>query len=152
MTRDTITTANLKFLASDCGSSASGLNETNDCTVRAVAALYSTDYRTAHGLLARLGRKPRQGFYLATVLKDLGLTEWPVYRYWDWGTVAECLPRGVPLIIQVARHVFAVVNNTVVDWQEQARNRIVHAVYAVEARCGDCRHTLPSYRSWRTRR
>ena len=60
---------------------AQSINETNDCSVRAVAAACNVSYMDAHAACAKAGRKPRSGMYdteikraiesLGYVMKDI---------------------------------------------------------------------------------
>ena len=52
-----------------------GMNETNDCAVRALAAISELSYKEAHALLAAEGRRPRRGtemFKVEKALQSLG--------------------------------------------------------------------------------
>lgn len=122
---------NLKV--TDCGRKESGLNEKNDCTVRAVAAALRTDYSTAHAMLAEAGRKPRRGIrFREPRVKSLGFVALPEYSCKTWKTVVKELPATGSFIVRVRHHVFAVVDGVVHDTAAIKEGKHVRMVYGLQ--------------------
>lgn len=111
-------------------------NETNDCSVRAIAAAGFTGYTEAHDAMANRGRKHRRGAYLPDIIKaaeDLGMAPRKIrdYSARTMTTAARDrrLARGQFLVF-TRSHVAAVVDGDVVDWTDGRRHRIT-SVYQV---------------------
>lgn len=108
-------------------------NENNDCTVKALTAATGLPYDDCHKALAKQGRKPRKGCHFHTVGKraaaDLGfLMETMDWRDYDAKTMISAerdrkLAKG-RYVLQVRRHVAALVDGKVIDWSQGRRHRI----------------------------
>lgn len=141
MTDSTFKTTTLA--AHDAASDAK--RETNDCTVRALAAASGATYNDAHAALAKHGRPHRKGppakrVYahgryhidcpaLRKAALDLGCT-WKVLEPAEYqaktmttATRDRRLAKG-HFICMVRGHVAAVVNGEVIDWTDGRRHRI----------------------------
>lgn len=59
---------------------ANALGETNDCSVRAVAAACGVSYREAHTALAKCGRKRREGCYVQQIHDAVRMLGFEVVR------------------------------------------------------------------------
>lgn len=71
---DTLT-ENAKVIKDALWTASAEMNETNDCTVKALAVVTGKSYKKAHAALAKRGRKPRTGAYnhqFLGALEDLG--------------------------------------------------------------------------------
>ena len=111
------------------------LNETNDCSVMAIAIACRLSYKAAHDLMAEYGRRPRKGvhnFQILAAAKSLGfeLTEVKnVDKGFTACTIGNKCKAGYYMAF-VRGHVLGVVNGTVFDWTEGRRHRI-NLVYKV---------------------
>jgi hypothetical protein len=112
------------------------LNETNDCSVFAIAIACRLSYKKAHEVMESFGRKRRKGVDTFTIMRAaqwLGfeltavknLKQKSGSRYTP-KTIGEKLKRGYHLAF-VHRHVLGVVNGTVYDWTEDRNHRITEA-------------------------
>jgi hypothetical protein len=135
------------------------LGETNDCTVRALAAVSGLAYADAHELMAACGRKPRQGAHFLVAMDALGYELGrnlrrvnPVRPFRPtpgrWGSNGQACngPQSAMTVRTLARHplvqsgkwfaitcnhVLAIVDGQVLDWSEGRLNRVT-ALYLVE--------------------
>jgi hypothetical protein len=124
----------IPFIQTDSGREASGVTERADCTVRAVAAALALDYRTAHGMLARAGRKNNRGFrFREPAIEGLGFESLPEYSCKSWTKVSEALPKRGSFIVRVRSHVFAVVDGTIRDTHQPLPGKHVKMVYGLKA-------------------
>lgn len=124
-------------------------NEENDCTVRALANASGMPYRLAHKILAKAGRKTRQGMLTDQyhpVYERLGFTLESIHgttrgaRYLSHKTGRNAQP-GITLdnlltrlgygryIIKIRGHVLAVVDKKVLDYGYNLSGSRVQAVY-----------------------
>lgn len=119
---------NIPHTFTDCGRSA---NETNDCSVRALAHVLGVEYGQAHAMLAEIGRKDRHGLkhkHFIRNLDRLGLEQRP-----DLSCMT--LARALPLMASgrfmcwVHRHFFTVIDGVVFDTWEQRPGRRLKMVY-----------------------
>lgn len=90
------------------------LSETNDCTVRALAAMMNISYEEAHDTMRRHGRKNRGGSFVSATARaysEYGLTlreeNNPTFAQW-----LRANPRA-KAIVRVRGHVFTVKNGVV---------------------------------------
>lgn len=141
MTDSTFKTTKL----AECDMESRAMNETNDCTVRALAAASGESYLEAHRALAKHGRPHRKGpsakrVYahgryhidcpaLRKAALDLGCT-WKVLEPTEYqaktmttATRDRRLAKG-RFICMVRGHVAAVVDGEVIDWTDGRRHRI----------------------------
>jgi len=112
-------------------------NETNDCAVRAFATAACIPYADAHALLAKHGRKDRQGTWRSTQRKaweeSLGYTPKHVVDHTGYTyqamTLAAFLRRFTRghWIVLTRGHSFAVVDGVVYDHTLRPRCRILDA-------------------------
>ena len=116
------TSTNMKIVISP-------VQERADCTVRATAAAMEIPYHEAHAKLAALGRKPRGGWHFkGKNAERLGLE---LRGDLSGRTLAKILPDLAHgrFVVRHARHVFAVIDGTVVDWKEPNPGLRVKMVY-----------------------
>ena len=124
---------------------AAAKNESNDCAVRAVAALTNTPYEVVHAMMARKGRKARKGTpwpIIIATLQDLGfnLERRPAYDFISRypGSHATALKSvtthhpdrfpevwrdGKAYMFSTRAHVAAIVNGVNHDWTRGAARR-----------------------------
>jgi len=109
--------------------------QNNDCTVRALAISFNRDYDDVYDELKTAGRKCSRGFFFTDWAKEhvLVRTTKPAVK----GECRYCLsdfcrdhPKGI-YIIQVARHVFAVVNGVVQDTFRERPDRCVYSFWLI---------------------
>jgi hypothetical protein len=130
-------------------------NETNDCTVKALAIVANVTYDEAHRALANAGRKARQGCYQGAqyaALKTLGkklervdmrpiLATFPKDRK---GNIRRNMtthhprrfnkvwPKGTYLLYTIG-HVSAVVDGVMHDWAANTSRRVISMYRVVNA-------------------
>ena len=104
------------------------MGETRDCAVKAVAIVTNTPYKVVHKMMAKLGRKSRQGTYMEItmkVLKQLGCyverNETITSR--TISTLEAQLPEKGRFLVQTRSHVLACVNGEVCDWTQGRRHQ-----------------------------
>jgi hypothetical protein len=109
----------IKYMQHDGGRAESKrTRQSNDCVVRAFAIATGMDYDTVYDELAGLGRCCGHGTYdtqwhqlakqLGFVRKDCPSLQWSLGRF------VHNLP-GSRLLVQVPRHVFAILNGVIFD-------------------------------------
>lgn len=107
--------------------------EHRDCTVKALTAATGLTYDECHAALAKTGRKPRKGchWYIQgpQAAKALGFTmrrmDRSEYRAKTMITAGrDRALRSGRFVVQVSRHVAAVVDGKVIDWSEGTRRRV----------------------------
>ena len=110
--------------------------ETNDCSVKAIAAVCRINYKSAWKLAARFGRKPRKGmstFTIKMAVASKGLTlktlkGHKMNKAKTIRTLKEQIPsRGVFLVF-VRGHVLAIQGGEIHDWSEGCCRRIIEIV------------------------
>jgi hypothetical protein len=122
-------------------------NETNDCTVKALAIVSGKTYDEAHRALAAAGRKPREGAYFSEQVKALlalGKTLKPVNKHEILATFPKnrkgktrtnmtthhprrfnkLWPKGT-FLLYTDRHVSAVVDGVMHDWAANTSRRVL---------------------------
>jgi hypothetical protein len=124
------------------------LGETNDCAVRALAAVSGLTYRDAHELVAAWGRQPRKGTHQCVALfLTLGATvvQAEPHRYYEATgsfNTPTSISKGPRTIRTLARHyktgrylvfirghVFALIDGQIVgDWATTERLHRIEAV------------------------
>ena len=131
---------------------AAAKNESNDCAVRAVAALTNTPYEVVHAMMARKGRKARKGTpwpIIGSTLQDLGykcvlrharefIRRYPGSHATALKSVTTHHPDRFPEVwrdgkaymFSTARHVAAIVNGVNHDWTRGAARRCL-AIYEI---------------------
>lgn len=117
----------LRTTVQTCNQGATMLNETNDCTVRAIAVATQLPYATVHAELKRRGRKDRRGahagIYLGA-LRHFGFDNHPrTFIPCTPRTIAEQFPKGTFLIL-VHRHILCMVDGVIHDWAKGRKHRI----------------------------
>ena len=96
--------------------------ERQDCCVRALTLAAQTYYRRAHGIFAKLGRKPKKAFFYIEnhrkVENAFGIKTQFVARS---GTIGQFINknRNGRYILRIKRHVFYVENGEAYDTREQ---------------------------------
>ena len=107
--------------------------ETKDCTVKALTAATGLSYDECHAALAKTGRRNRKGCQwwsqgpkaaesLGYNMRRMDRSE---YRAKTMITAGKDRAlRSGRFVIQVSRHVAAVVDGTVIDWSEGTRRRV----------------------------
>jgi len=130
-------------------------NETNDCTVKALAIACELPYSTAHALLKAKGRKDRHGFHMYKVYdvaRELGFEERRIWDHQEFISkypgihknlrhVTTHHPRRFPkafdpsktymLLTTGGRHVLVVKGGKVHDWTVNTSMRISSIVEIV---------------------
>ncbi len=114
-------------------SASEGMNEKNDCAVRAVAIITGKSYTEIHQVFARCGRRHRGRTWHHTttlVLMHLGIKTVPVlFKGKTIRTLARELPKGYYLV-RIRNHMLAIKDGRVCDWTEGRLHR-VKEVYKV---------------------
>jgi len=118
-------------------------NETNDCSVMAIAIACRLSYKQAHETMARMGRRNRQGVSNMSILlaaRSHGFELTPVKNLKQKSgskftpkTIGQKLKSGYYMVF-VNRHVLGVVNGTVFDWSEGRQHHINEAWKVTRAR------------------
>ncbi len=104
--------------------------ERNDCTVHALAALLGIPYIEAYVKMLELGRKPKRGFHWYKVAKHFGLVETPwLHRRRVHSVVQDPSVKQGRYVVQVPRHVFAIVDGVIHDTGNPRPARIVKKVW-----------------------
>ena len=109
----------LKTNATDAGRSRSGIQDKNDCTIRALAISAGIPYEYAHKIGREAGRKKAKGFHPEKLLKyakkEYGIT-YQKKRYKSV-TIQRFIKENPTGHYYVAtnRHAFAVLNGTIYD-------------------------------------
>ena len=115
---------------------ATELNETNDCSVKAVSIACDVPYFVAHKALKLQGRRNRKGSLIPQIrraFESLGFKTVQVkHKAATVSTLANdsTVQQGFYVAV-VSRHILAVVNGKIEDWSEGSRRRI-ESVYRVE--------------------
>lgn len=107
------------------------MNESNDCSVKALAILTDTAYKVAHAVLADLGRKPRKGAVLYDMFSAVRMLGWKREEVTD-SVTAKTVKKIASdpvfshghFLIYTSGHVVAVKNGKVEDWSEDRALRI----------------------------
>lgn len=125
-------------------------NESNDCTVKALAIAMQKPYEFAHGQLALRGRNYRKGTQMYKVfatLKDNNFTVKTVYQkftaeygsgeqgkkmrksIWHKAKTIRSLDGNLPqrgvFLVETSSHVLCVRGGEIHDWTKERRHRIV---------------------------
>ena len=115
--------------------------ETNDCTVKAIAAACDVSYGKAHRTLAKLGRKQGRGVTMATMTQAMerlgfGVNLYNAMNHEAIGTTIKRFTREHATgkyIICSKGHAMAVVNGELIDWTaDTAGRRKVVSVWEVK--------------------
>jgi hypothetical protein len=128
-------------------------DETNDCTVRALANVLGMPYRLAHKIMAAAGRKPKQGMMFDQwhpVCERLGLRLVSIHgttngakyikhkiktaRVEPGITLANLLPRLQQgrYMLKYRGHVLAVVDGKVLDYGDNPAKTKIQAIYKLD--------------------
>jgi hypothetical protein len=104
------------------------MGETKDCAVKAVAIVTNTPYKHVHALMAKHGRKPRQGTYMTTtmaVLKELGVwvEKTDKIKARTVNQLKGTLPKTGRFLVRTSSHILACVNGEVMDWTDGRRHQ-----------------------------
>jgi len=140
---NTDTTSPVKRTYSDAGRSAADKahNDTNSCTVNALANSTGWDWNLCHDIAAQSGRKRGKGHWPQFVLKTAGhfgcrsrkLTRIRKNHSWTVQKFVKLNPTG-SFYVASSRHAFAIVDGVVKDWQHNGDLvRIVEAYRIVQA-------------------
>lgn len=119
-------------IISDSGRTDSGMNERNDCTVRAYAAVKGISYQQAHAILFVYGRKMRRGFRVGEFFNSefgspLPRPAMTVENYVNY------IAHSGKWIILISKHVFAVIDGKIIDTNpEYNLSRHVKAAWKCE--------------------
>ena len=125
------------FIQTDGGRSAAGYHfETDDCAVRSLAVVCGVEYRKAHNLLKRWGRRNGKPFALCAFLCRRNVlnteNEWMPFGIRRGIRVNDFLqlyPQG-SYIVYVRAHVFAVIDGVLYDEaRELAGNQIIFSAF-----------------------
>lgn len=112
-----------------------GLNEKNDCAVKAVAIVANHPYKCTHRLFEAGGRKHKKAtaFYITKkVLKSLGchVKRTRQFDARTIRTIKKQLPSKGRFLIRTRDHILAAVDGKIIDWT-QGRLHRVREVYEV---------------------
>jgi hypothetical protein len=127
-------------------------NESNDCTVRALANVLGAPYKLAHRIMAAAGRKQNHGMRFDDwhpVYTRLGLrlvslhgtTKGARYASYKLGirpaagtTLANLLPslQKGRYLLKYSGHVFAVIDGKVLDYGDNPAGTRIQAVYKLD--------------------
>lgn len=112
--------------------------ERNDCTVKALAIAGDLTYGVAHTMMAKRGRRPRNGAFYAHVfdaLKEIGKTVDEVTKYEAFKDIKtikslQDLRLNGCYIIRVSGHMLAMKDGIIHDWTNNRLHRIksIHRV------------------------
>ena len=103
---------------------ANRMGETNDCSVKALATVCSISYSKAHALMAKHGRKPRQGAHTWQTLQavtEMGF-EVEVIKNPKYKTInqfEQALKAGKirgAWLVHVCRHIAGAKRGVLADW------------------------------------
>ena len=125
----------------------SALNETNDCTVKALVVATGETYQTIHAAMAERGRKRRQGASMYDMKKaaySLGYIMEPDDDLWkniyqQKGSrltpisAPKWLPANRTFILEMKSHVAGMYKGRVIDWTD-ARKKIITRIWRVTKR------------------
>ena len=114
-------------LPQEIRSASKRLNETNDCTVKAVAIATGISYERVHEAFKKVGRKDREG--CSTWKVEIAMTNlgFKAEKLKEWkGKTAKTLdlPRKDNYIVFTCNHALAVKFGLVKDWTAERRHRI----------------------------
>lgn len=111
--------------------------ESNDCSVKAIAIAARVPYKTAHQVLSRLGRRPHQGVVLSTIYTALRYLGVEIERHlaprqkngsrYTMSTIGKYCRRGYWIAL-TCDHAAAIVNGEVEDWTESRRHRVLAVI------------------------
>lgn len=131
-------------LAGDRGRTIRGAQkqETNDCTVRALALACQVSYDLAHAWCEQQGRKRNRGFDLPKLLRTRGFALWGHRFVWvscpavpgqnrtDFRALHRSgALRGQRVIVREAKHVFCAVNGVRHDTSDAYEGRCVYGYW-----------------------
>ncbi len=121
-----------------CESVANAMNETNDCTVKAVAIAGKIPYETAHELMQLSGRKSREGSFpgiVSLAFRRMGAKEERVCTMalqkknngvgLTANNIARLLNKQRSYIAYTIDHVLTIRNGKVEDWTAGRRHKIL---------------------------
>jgi len=118
-----------------CHAISKSLNETKDCTVKALAITAGIDYNQARMIMRMVGRKPGKGLRTKSTrdtIKTMQLAVRVTGRIVD----SPCFPEGLTMntvgerystgryLVFTRGHVAALVDGKVEDWTDGRRNRV----------------------------
>lgn len=104
----------MTYSNTDAGRSDTGINEHNDCTVRAYAAVMNISYMQAHADLFVAGRRMRRGFKVVGFFNEKFGKPQPRPHMTVVNYVKYIAHTG-KWIILIRGHVFAVINGVIHD-------------------------------------
>jgi hypothetical protein len=128
---------------------ARAIRESNDCSVKALAALLDLSYADSHTLAGWFGRHYRDGMCLWRMLDAINQWGYHTKRVYDrfdlaaggWNGWSERIktpislvqhgPRSGRYLIVTNRHVAAYIDGQIIDWIDGRCHRIIY-VYKVE--------------------
>lgn len=110
---------------------AAAYDETNDCTVKAIALACDVSYGKAHRLLAKMGRKKGRGVTMAVIAKALNQLGYPVdiHGMLNHSAVDLTIKRFAReysegrYIVCTKAHAIAVVEGELKDWTADTAGR-----------------------------
>lgn len=128
------------------------MTETKDCTVRAFAAAASIDYRDAHEIARKAGRKNCRGFWSDKILRaarDAGMLTYSIVNMyepsrikgqWDnnrkspYPTLAQVMPllQQGRYILESHNHALAVVEGDVFDGPRLRLRTRIQTIYEIK--------------------
>lgn len=113
-----------------------GLNDFNDCSVKALAIVCGVSYGEAYEALRKKGRKTNSGVYISQIIfaaRELGFKLERIRNWKGKTTKTLDLPRTGRFLVGTVDHVLAVQFGLVKDYSAGKNMRITE-VYLVEAR------------------
>ena len=110
------------------------MNETNDCSIIAVAITTRRSYAEVHKVFKRLGRKPRRGVHMHTIRSAFSILGFDLEKSEYKGKTAKTLrvPTKDMYVALTASHILAVQFGLVKDWTAERRHRINNVYRVVE--------------------
>lgn len=127
-----------------CLAESNSRNETNDCSVTALAITTGIRYDKAHKIMAMMGRKPGKGpacrvngkrtyksmhdtmrMAIKVAGRQAGIPETP--QGYTMNTIGERYSHGSYLVF-TRGHVAAVVDGVVEDWTKGRKHRVTHVI------------------------
>lgn len=120
-----------------CEEQREAMNETNDCTVKALAISANMAYKEAHSIMKKAGRRNRRGMHTPSIKKGFELAGFKLEKVKHTaktvGNISQDCAKSKSYVATTARHILAITNATVQDWTDGRRHRIQELYEVVKA-------------------